>query len=95
MDLHEYGSHKLVSADQAISNIRKGSRVFIGTGCGEPQHLIRAMVADMNMQDIMVYQMMSFTLADYIAEFVDSKPVYDYSDLDFCISSPMDLNNLH
>lgn len=35
------------------------------------------------------------TLADYIAEFVDSKPVYDYSDLDFCISSPMDLNNLH
>jgi len=68
MDLHEYGSHKLVSAEQAISNIRKGSRVFIGTGCGEPQHLIRAMVADMNMQDIMVYQMMSFTLADYIAD---------------------------
>lgn len=37
----------------------------------------------------------SDTLADYIAEFVDSKPVYDYSDLTFCISSPMDLKNLH
>lgn len=36
----------------------------------------------------------SDTLADYIAEFIDSKPVYDYSDLKFAISSPMDLNNL-
>ncbi|MGD9974370.1 MAG: GNAT family N-acetyltransferase [Desulfatirhabdiaceae bacterium] len=65
---YEYGSHKLVTAEEAISSIRKGSRVFIGTGCGEPQHLIRAMVTDMNMQDIMVYQMMSFTLADYISD---------------------------
>lgn len=34
------------------------------------------------------------TLADYIAEFVDSKPQYDYTNLDFCIAAPMDLNNL-
>ena len=50
---------KLVDAEEAISQINRGSRVFIGTGCGEPQHLIRAMVTDMNMQDIMVYQMLS------------------------------------
>jgi len=37
----------------------------------------------------------SATLADYIAEFVDSKPDYDYSDLKFAISSPMDLDNLN
>uniref|UniRef100_A0A7C4RTL7 GNAT family N-acetyltransferase n=1 Tax=Desulfatirhabdium butyrativorans TaxID=340467 RepID=A0A7C4RTL7_9BACT len=64
----EQCQHKLVSAEEAIGRIRKGSRVFIGTGCGEPQHLIRTMVSDINLQDIMVYQMMSFTLADYIAD---------------------------
>jgi ABC-type sugar transport system substrate-binding protein len=35
------------------------------------------------------------TLAEFKAEFVDSTPVYDYDDLDFCISSPMDIDNLH
>ncbi len=66
MDLHAYCPHKIMRAEEAISHIRKGSRVFIGTGCGEPQHLIRAMVMDLTMQDIMVYQMLSYTLADYI-----------------------------
>jgi acyl-CoA hydrolase/RimJ/RimL family protein N-acetyltransferase len=66
MNLEAYCPHKVVDAATAVSHIRKGSRVFIGTGCGEPQHLIRAMVADMNMQDIMVYQMLSYTLAEFI-----------------------------
>ena len=35
------------------------------------------------------------TMEDFQKNFVDSKPVYDYSDLKFCISTPMDLNNLH
>jgi len=61
-------SQKLAGASEAISRIKRGSRVFIGTGCGEPQHLIRTMVNDANMQDIMVYQMLSSTLS----EFVDS-----------------------
>lgn len=34
------------------------------------------------------------SLADYRAEFVESKPVYDYTDLDFAISSSFDLDNL-
>lgn len=34
------------------------------------------------------------SIKDYKAEFVDSKPDYDYTDLDFCISRPMDLNSL-
>ena len=45
---------------------KRGSRVFIGTGCGEPQHLIRAMVKNEQLQDIMLYQMMSSTFADYV-----------------------------
>jgi acyl-CoA hydrolase/GNAT superfamily N-acetyltransferase len=32
---------KLSSADDAIKKIRQGQRVFIGSACGEPQHLVR------------------------------------------------------
>jgi len=34
---------KLVPAARAVSRIRPGSRVFIGSACGEPQALVRAM----------------------------------------------------
>jgi len=66
MNLREYCPDKVVTARQAVSQIKKGSRVFVGTGCGEPQHLIRAMVQDMNLQDIMVYQMLSSTFAEFV-----------------------------
>ena len=55
-------------AETAMSKIKNGSRVFIGTGCGEPQHLIRTMVEDMSMQDIMVYQMLSSTFSTYVED---------------------------
>ena len=66
MDLKGACSGKVVNAETAISKIKNGSRVFIGTGCGEPQHLIRTMVEDQSMQDIMVYQMLSWTFSDYV-----------------------------
>jgi acyl-CoA hydrolase/GNAT superfamily N-acetyltransferase len=49
-----------------VSHIKRGSRVFIGTGCGEPQQLIRTMVQDQTLQDIMVYQMLSSTLSEFV-----------------------------
>ena len=66
MDLKELCPEKAVDAKTAISKIKPGSRVFIGTGCGEPQHLIRSMMHDKTMQDIMIYQMLSKTLANYV-----------------------------
>jgi acyl-CoA hydrolase/GNAT superfamily N-acetyltransferase len=66
MDLKAHCPDKLMSAGDAIRLIRRGSRVFIGTGCGEPQHLIRSMVEDDQLQDIMIYQMLSHTLATYV-----------------------------
>ncbi len=62
---HEYDS-KVVQAPEAVSKIKRGSRVFIGTGCGEPQHLIRAMVEDEQLHDIMIYQMLSSTLSQFV-----------------------------
>ncbi|MBW1987998.1 MAG: GNAT family N-acetyltransferase [Deltaproteobacteria bacterium] len=57
---------KITTAREAIRNIRPGSRVFIGTGCGEPQHLIHALMAEKTLTDIQIYQMLGFTLADYV-----------------------------
>ncbi|SHK22248.1 Acyl-CoA hydrolase [Desulfatibacillum alkenivorans DSM 16219] len=57
---------KVVSPAEAVSHIKRGSRVFIGTGCGEPQALIHAMVADPSIQDVSIHQMLSLTLSLYV-----------------------------
>jgi acyl-CoA hydrolase len=66
MDLKTYCPAKLVSAHDAMGLIKRGSRIFVGTGCGEPQHLIRSLVEDDQLQDIMIYQMLSHTLSKYV-----------------------------
>ena len=66
MDLNAYCPEKLVTAEDAVKKIKNGSRVFIGTGCGEPQHLIRSMIEDITIQDIVIYQMLSSTFGQYI-----------------------------
>ncbi len=66
MDLKRLCPAKIADATEAVSKIKNGSRVFIGTGCGEPQHLIKAMVNDSNVQDILIYQMLSWTLSQFI-----------------------------
>lgn len=66
MDVSKAYPHKIMTAEKAVKQIKPGNRVFIGTGCGEPQHLIHAMVKDKNMHDIMIYQMLSSTLAEFV-----------------------------
>ncbi len=66
MNLKKAFPEKVVDAETAVSFIKNGSRVFVGSACGEPQHLIRTMVEDLNTQDIMVYQMLSWTFANYV-----------------------------
>ncbi len=66
MELRDYCPKKIVSAEKAISKIKKGSRILIGSGSGEPAHLIRALVNDQNLYDIILYQMLSWSLANYV-----------------------------
>ncbi|MFO7709522.1 MAG: GNAT family N-acetyltransferase [Desulfobacterales bacterium] len=66
MDWQNAYQSKVVSAQEAMTKIKRGSRVFLGTGCGEPQHLIKAMVSDQGLYDIMIYQMLSFTLSHFV-----------------------------
>jgi len=35
---------KFVSEDKVFHNIHRGNRIFIGTACGEPQYLVRALI---------------------------------------------------
>jgi len=35
---------KCVSEEKIFSHIHRGDRIFIGTGCGEPQYLLRALI---------------------------------------------------
>ena len=55
-----------IEAEKALAVITKGSRVFLGTGCGEPQHLIKTLVEKTDVEDVVLYQMLSNTLARYI-----------------------------
>jgi acyl-CoA hydrolase/GNAT superfamily N-acetyltransferase len=66
MDLSQVCPDKLLTAKQSVLKIKNGSRVFIGTGCGEPQQLIKAMVEESALQDIVIYQMLSSTLSKYV-----------------------------
>ncbi len=35
---------KFVPKENIFNHIRRGDRIFVGTGCGEPQHLVRALI---------------------------------------------------
>lgn len=67
-DIKTFCPEKVVAADEAIATIKNGSRVFLGSGCGEPQHLIHTMAKHPDIQDVMIYQMFSFTLAEYMED---------------------------
>jgi acyl-CoA hydrolase/RimJ/RimL family protein N-acetyltransferase len=66
MNLLEICPDKVLTAQQSVKKIKNGSSVFLGTGCGEPQQLIKAMIADLSIQDIVIYQMLSSTLSNYV-----------------------------
>jgi acyl-CoA hydrolase len=52
MSLH-FGNHsnKICSPSQAVSNIRPGSLVFVGTACATPQVLVQALESAVNASD--------------------------------------------
>ena len=39
---------KIVTASVAISKIRRGTRIFLGTGCGVPYHLVQELANHAN-----------------------------------------------
>jgi acyl-CoA hydrolase/GNAT superfamily N-acetyltransferase len=64
MQTHTYWAdsyvEKKTTAAQAIRAIRSGQRIFIGSSCGEPQHLVRALAEEANhFSDLEIVRLMS------------------------------------
>ena len=43
-EMREKYPEKFISEEKVFSRINRGDRIFIGTGCGEPQYLVHALV---------------------------------------------------
>ncbi len=61
----QYGD-KVVSASQAVSHIKPGNKIFIGTGCAAPQLLIEALTAEQQgVSDAEIYHLLTMGVAPY------------------------------
>jgi acyl-CoA hydrolase/ribosomal protein S18 acetylase RimI-like enzyme len=61
-------SKKEVSVEEALHLIKKGSRIFIGCGCGEPQFLVKNLVAMADeMYDVDILHVLSIRDPGYTA----------------------------
>ena len=56
---------KVETATHAVRRIRHGSRVFVGSGAGEPQSLVRALAARENLDDAEIVHIMTLGVAPY------------------------------
>jgi acyl-CoA hydrolase/ribosomal protein S18 acetylase RimI-like enzyme len=64
---------KFVSEERIFSHIRRGNRIFIGTGCGEPQYLVHALIRYVESHpnafyDAEVFHVWTLGLAPYAEE---------------------------
>lgn len=57
---------KLLGADGAIRRIKSGDRVLIGTGCGEPQALVRSLLRAGNLTDVEIIQLLNLSGAPFV-----------------------------
>ena len=58
---------KLVSADDAVRQIHSGWRVFVGSGCAEPQTLVAALCRNAaRMHDLELIHLLTLGTADYV-----------------------------
>jgi len=59
----------VVSAEEAIGHVRPGNRVFVGTGCAEPQELVHALAERAGaLVDIEVVHLLTLGSAPYATE---------------------------
>jgi acyl-CoA hydrolase/RimJ/RimL family protein N-acetyltransferase len=60
---------KIKSAPAAMKLIKSGNSVFIGTGCGQPQHLVDALVNDTSgIRDVQIVHLLTMGTAPYADE---------------------------
>jgi acyl-CoA hydrolase/GNAT superfamily N-acetyltransferase len=58
-----------ISSDEALAGIKKGSRLFISSGCGEPQHLVECLLSRSDkLYDVEIIQVLSTQTRAYTSE---------------------------
>ncbi len=59
-------ANKIVSAAEAMSHIKAGNKIFVGTGCAAPQTLIEAMTAErQGVTDAEIFHLLTMGVAPY------------------------------
>lgn len=65
-DWRETWQQKVVTAKAAMRQVKPGDRVFVGSACGEPQELVRALVSTAgNVEDAEVLNVLTMGVAPY------------------------------
>jgi len=68
-DWKEKYSDKVTTAKAAMELIKSGNSVFIGTGCGQPQHLVDALVRHTaGVRDVHILHLLTMGSAPYVDE---------------------------
>jgi len=71
-DWQELYRSRLVDPKTALKSIRKGSRVFVGSACGEPQLLVRTLIEIApNLHDTEIIHFLDLGTAEYAEERFD------------------------
>jgi len=65
VDWRERYADKIETAEQALRRIHHGHRVFVGSGAGEPQCLVKALAARENLDDTEIVHIMTLGVAPY------------------------------
>lgn len=67
IDWHTKYGRKLKSATQALEVLKAGDRIFIGSACGTPQRLVKALV-DRPVEDVEITHLLTLGVAPYAEE---------------------------
>jgi acyl-CoA hydrolase/RimJ/RimL family protein N-acetyltransferase len=66
LNWHDTYKERLTDAKNALSRIRKGARIFIGSACGEPQLLVKTLIdSAQNIADAEIIHFLDIGLAPY------------------------------
>lgn len=69
MNVPDLYRSKLSSADEALATVQSGARVFVGSGCAEPQQLVRALCRQaQRLHDIEVVHLLTAGVAHYVED---------------------------
>ena len=73
-DWRERYAEQITSAPEAMKVIQSGQRIFIGTGCAQPQHLVKALVEHSgHVSEAHIIHLLTMGVAPYVDEGVREK----------------------